>query len=112
MAPEITYASSWALQVEASARWDDSPKACAAALDAVHDLAYGEMGCLEAGRIGRITLEEAKARGLKNFVQHSELQEERHASGKRRRQSPFDTVRAAREAHHTNNNKNNNQKEG
>lgn len=36
-----------------------------AAIDAVHDLAYGEMVCLEAGRIGRITLEEAKARGLK-----------------------------------------------
>ncbi len=36
-----------------------------AAIDAVHDLAYGEMVCLEAGRIGRITLEEAKSRGLK-----------------------------------------------
>lgn len=36
-----------------------------AAIDAVHDLGYGEMVCLEAGRIGRITLEEAKARGLK-----------------------------------------------
>ena len=36
-----------------------------AAIDAVHDLAYGEMVCLDAGRIGRITLEEAKARGLK-----------------------------------------------
>ena len=38
MAPEMTYASSWALQVEASARWDDT-KTAAAALDAVHDLA-------------------------------------------------------------------------
>ncbi len=36
-----------------------------AAIDAVHDLAYGEMVCLNAGRIGRITLAEAKARGLK-----------------------------------------------
>lgn len=36
-----------------------------AAIDAVHDLAYGEMVSLESGRIGRVTLEEAKARGLK-----------------------------------------------
>lgn len=36
-----------------------------AAIDAVHDLAYGEMVCLTSGRIGRITLEEAKAQGLK-----------------------------------------------
>ncbi len=36
-----------------------------AAIDAVHDHAYGEMVCLHAGRIGRITLEEAKSRGLK-----------------------------------------------
>ena len=36
-----------------------------AAIDAVHDLAYGEMVCLDGGRIGRITLEEAKERGLK-----------------------------------------------
>ena len=36
-----------------------------AAIDAVHDLAYGEMVCLDSGRIGRITLEEAKSRGLK-----------------------------------------------
>ena len=33
MAPEMTYASSWALQIEASARWDDT-KCAAAALDA------------------------------------------------------------------------------
>ena len=38
MAPDMTYASSWALQVEASARWDDA-KTMAAALDAAHDLA-------------------------------------------------------------------------
>ena len=38
MAPDITYASSWALQIEASARWDDT-KCAAAALDAAHDLA-------------------------------------------------------------------------
>lgn len=36
-----------------------------AAIDAVHDLAYGEMVSLSAGRIGRITLQEAKDRGLK-----------------------------------------------
>ena len=36
-----------------------------AAIDAVHDGAYGEMVCLSAGRIGRITLQDAKARGLK-----------------------------------------------
>lgn len=36
-----------------------------AAIDAVHDHAYGEMVCLRADRIGRITLEEAKGRGLK-----------------------------------------------
>ena len=38
MAPDITYASSWALQVEASARWDDA-KCAAAALDADGELA-------------------------------------------------------------------------
>ena len=38
MAPPVTYASSWALQIEASARWDDT-KCAAAALDAAHDLA-------------------------------------------------------------------------
>ena len=43
MAPDITYASSWALQIEASARWDDS-KCAAAALDAGHDLAGREAG--------------------------------------------------------------------
>ena len=36
-----------------------------AAIDAVHDGAYGEMVCLESGHIGRITLAEAKARGLR-----------------------------------------------
>ncbi|MGK2930840.1 MAG: ATP-dependent 6-phosphofructokinase [Acidimicrobiales bacterium] len=36
-----------------------------AAIDAVHDGAYGEMVCLAAGKIDRITLEEAKSRGLK-----------------------------------------------
>ncbi len=36
-----------------------------AAIDAVHDGAYGEMVCLDAGQIGRITLDEAKSRGLK-----------------------------------------------
>ncbi len=36
-----------------------------AAVDLVHEGAYGSMVCLESGRIGRITLEEAKARGLK-----------------------------------------------
>jgi phosphofructokinase-like protein len=36
-----------------------------AAIDAVHDGAYGEMVRLEDGRIGRISLEDAKARGLK-----------------------------------------------
>ncbi|MDZ7673686.1 MAG: ATP-dependent 6-phosphofructokinase [Acidimicrobiales bacterium] len=36
-----------------------------AAIDLVHEHAYGEMVCLEAGKIGRITLEEAKAQGLK-----------------------------------------------
>jgi 6-phosphofructokinase 1 len=36
-----------------------------AAIDAVHDGAYGEMVCLAAGQIGRITLDEAKTRGLK-----------------------------------------------
>jgi phosphofructokinase-like protein len=35
------------------------------AIDAVHEGAYGEMVCLTGGRIGRITLEAAKARGLK-----------------------------------------------
>ena len=34
-----TYASSWALQVEASERWDAQPQAKAAALDADHELA-------------------------------------------------------------------------
>jgi phosphofructokinase-like protein len=36
-----------------------------AAIDAVHDGAYGEMVRLESGRIGRISLQDAKARGLK-----------------------------------------------
>ncbi len=36
-----------------------------AAIDAVHDGAYGEMVCLESNRIGRISLDEAKSRGLK-----------------------------------------------
>ena len=36
-----------------------------AAIDAVHDGAYGEMVRLEGGRIGRISLQDAKARGLK-----------------------------------------------
>lgn len=36
-----------------------------AAIDAVHEGAYGDMVCLTAGKIGRITLEEAKSRGLK-----------------------------------------------
>ena len=34
-----TYASSWALQVKASERWDAQPQAKAAALDADHELA-------------------------------------------------------------------------
>ena len=36
-----------------------------AAIDAVHEHAYGEMVSLQSGRIGRITLAEAKQRGLK-----------------------------------------------
>ena len=36
-----------------------------AAIDAVHDGEYGAMVCLTDGKIGLITLEEAKARGLK-----------------------------------------------
>ena len=36
-----------------------------AAIDAVHDGAYGEMVRLECGRISRISLQDAKARGLK-----------------------------------------------
>lgn len=36
-----------------------------AAIDAVHDGAYGEMVCLAGGRIGRIPLAEVSARGLK-----------------------------------------------
>lgn len=36
-----------------------------AAVDAVADGAYGEMVCLRAGRIERVTLDEAKAAGLK-----------------------------------------------
>ncbi len=36
-----------------------------AAIDAVHDGAYGDMVCLESGKISRISLEEAKTRGLK-----------------------------------------------
>jgi 6-phosphofructokinase 1 len=36
-----------------------------AAIDAVHDGAYGEMVCLRNGEIGRITLADAKAQGLK-----------------------------------------------
>ena len=43
MAPPMTYASSWALQVEASARWDDA-KTMAAALDAVNDLGVRALG--------------------------------------------------------------------
>ena len=36
-----------------------------AAIDAIHAGAYGEMVCLQGGRIGRIPLADAKARGLK-----------------------------------------------
>ena len=36
-----------------------------AAIDAVHDGAYGQMVCLASGHIGRISLVEAKAMGLK-----------------------------------------------
>ena len=36
-----------------------------AAIDLVHEGRYGDMVCLDAGRIGHISLEEAKGRGLK-----------------------------------------------